>query len=176
MIERFYLILNNIDGLKEYLFLSGPFSLINRKGRLIIKKYYKTISKVINLTESEKDLTKYTNLLLYFRNDALVGMKLISMLSKGCIKYEAGYDNRDIDFAIDSLDAECERLKSKIDNYKNGNIVFETPEETVERLKPFYNEEEIKTEVSNTKKLTMTFTDYRDKKYTDINIDRVDIE
>ncbi len=174
MIERFYLIIKDIDSLKE--FISGPFSLINRKGKLIMKKYSKIISEIINIIESEQDLTKNTNLLIYFRNDALVGMKLISILSKGCAKHEAGYEGYDIDYAIDCLDAECDRLKSKIDNYKNGNIVFETPEETVERLKPFYTEEEIKTEVSFTKKLTMTFTDYRDKKYTDINIDRVDIE
>ena len=174
MKERFYLILKDIDSLKE--FLRGPFSLINRKGKLIMNKYSKIISEIISMIESEKDLTKNTNLLIYFRNDALVGMKLISILSKGCVKHEAGYEGYDIDYAISCIDNECNRLKSKIDNYKNGNIVFETPEETIERLKPLYSEEEIKTEVSFTKKLSMKFTDYRDKKYTDINIDRVDIE
>ena len=173
MIERFYLILKDIDSLKE--FIKGPFSLINLKGKLIMNKYSRIISEIIRLIESEEDLTKNTNLLIYFRNDALVGMKLISILSKGCIKHEAGYEGRDIDYAITCLDEECKRLKSKIDNYKNGNMVFETPEETIERLKPFYTEEEIKTEVSFTKKLSMKFTDYR-KEYKDINIDRVDVE
>lgn len=162
MEHRFYLILNDVNNLKEY--VKGPFSTLSLKGRLIVSKYGKLISEIINILESEKDLTKNTNLLIYFRSEALVGSKLINMILRGCLKYDVGYGNHDLDYAVNCLNVECMRIKSKIDNYKQNNIVFEEPNEVVERLKPFYTEEEIQEEVKFTKKLTLDFYDYRDEK------------
>ena len=159
---RFYLLLKDVNSLKKY--VKGPFSILNIKGRLIVSKYGKLISEVVNIIDSEKDLTKNTNLLLYFRSEGLVGLKLVSMLLRGCLKYDVGYGNHDIDYAVNCLDIECMRLKYKIDNYKKHNMIFENPNEIVERLKPFYTEEEIKEEEKFTKKLTLNFYDYRDEK------------
>ena len=75
------------------------------------------------------------------------------------------------------LDNYSEAISKYLEDYSKGKAVRSTmAAETIERLKPFYSEEEIKTEVSFTKKLSMKFTDYRNKEYKNINIDRVDIE
>lgn len=151
MTDGFNIILEDINNLKAY--TSGPFSLINLKGKLIISKYSKLITEVNNMSETDND-----NLSLYFKNEELVGTKLVEMLLRGCIKYDAGYANHDIDCAFSLLNNECKIIKSKIDNCKNNKMVFETTEETIERLKPFYSEDLIMEELESTKVLSKRLT------------------
>jgi len=157
----YYLILNEMEEIKNW--STGFFSTINLKGRLILFNYSRLIKEVIDIIELEKDVTKKSNLLIYFRNEELIGVKLMRKLLGGCLKYDVGYNSNDIEFAFTYLNIECKKLKEKIDNYKNGNIVYDTLTETIERLKPFYSEEEIKEEVKHTKKISIELIDFKNK-------------
>ena len=156
MLETFYQILKDIEDYKQL--DNGLFSSVNIKGKIIIFKYSKLINEVINLIESENE---NKNVLSYFKNDGLIGSKLISKLLMGGLKkYEVGYGNQDIDIAVNYINNECKLLKNKINNYNNGKIRNETPYEIEKRLEPYFSKEEIEKEVK-TRTLNRGYIDFR---------------